>query len=242
MKFIEPAFDRAGEFWPASSDAPQRDISALENTIARQSSELDLRLTEVLELYNMQSRQAGELQAAREEIERLKQTISELQRVAKQQRVNAAVAQDKIACLEHDKAVLREQLDTLADQMAALDARKANAAAALEQISYLNSELAVATADRFKLVASVQGEKRRHNQQASFWQDKIKSAEVRAETREMHVKHLEAVRGRLDKRIQVLEALLESEREVAERKIARLTDELERYCSSSATGKRSDVR
>ena len=58
----------------------------------------------------------------------------------------------------------------------------------------------------------------------------------------MHVKHLEAVRGRFDKRIQVLEALLESEREVAERKIARLTDELERYCSSSATGKRSDVR
>ena len=189
---------------------------------------MDLRLTEVLELYNMQSRQAGELQAAREEIERLKQTISVLQRVAKQQRVNAAVAQYKIACLEHDKAVLREQLDTLADQMAALDARKANAAAALEQISYLNSELAVATADRFKLVASVQGEKRRHNQQASFWQDKIKSAEVRAETREMHVKHLEAVRGRLDKRIQVLEALLESEREVAERKIARLTEERER--------------
>ena len=168
MKFIEPAFDRAGEFWPASSDAPQRDISALENTIARQSSELDLRLTEVLELYNMQSRQAGELQAAREEIERLKQTISVLQRVAKQQRVNAAVAQDKIPCLEHDKAVLREQLDTLADQIAALDARKANAAAALEQISYLNSELAVATAERFKLVASVQGKKRRHNQQASF--------------------------------------------------------------------------
>ena len=39
--------------------------------------------------------------------------------------MNAAVAQDKIACREHDKAVLREQLDTLADQMAALDARKA---------------------------------------------------------------------------------------------------------------------
>ena len=48
MKLIEPVFDRAGEFWRASSDAPQQDISALENRIARQSSELDLRLTEFL--------------------------------------------------------------------------------------------------------------------------------------------------------------------------------------------------
>ena len=124
MKFIEPVFERAGErvHRPRKHHrAPQRDISALENTIARQSSELDLRLTEVLELYNVQSRQAGELQAAQEEIERLKQTISELQRVAKQQRVNAAVAQDKIACLRHDKAVLREQLDTLAVEAALKD-------------------------------------------------------------------------------------------------------------------------
>ena len=37
---------------------------------------------------------------------------------------------------------------------------------------------------------------------------------------------LEAVRCKLDKRIQVLEALLKSEHEIAERKIKRLTDEL----------------
>jgi hypothetical protein len=53
-----------------------------------------------------------------------------------------------------------------------------------------------------------------------------------AETREMQVKHLQDVRGKLDERIQVLEALLQSEREVAERKIARLTDELD-HCRSS---------
>jgi ferritin len=57
-----------------------------------------------------------------------------------------------------------------------------------------------------------------------------------AETREMQVKHLQDVRGKLDERIQVLEALLESEREVAERKIARLTEELERCHSSPIAG------
>jgi septal ring factor EnvC (AmiA/AmiB activator) len=81
-------------------------------------------------------------------------------------------------------------------------------------------------------VASVHGEKRRSNQQASFWQSKIKNTEAMAETREMQVKHLQDVRGKLDERIQVLEALLQSEREVAERKIARLTDELD-HCRSS---------
>jgi hypothetical protein len=51
----------------------------------------------------------------------------------------------------------------------------------------------------------------------------------------MQAKHLQEVRAKLDERIQVLEALLQSEREVAERKIARLADELERCRSSSVT-------
>ena len=242
MRPIEPTFDRAGEFWAASLDAPQKDVSALEDTIARQSTELNRRLTEVLELHTMQSRQATELEAAQEEINRLKQTISELRAAASRQRMDAAAAQDEISCLENDKVDLREQLaqarhemKALEVRMAAFDASKANAAVALKQISDLNSELTIAAAERFRLVASVHGEKRRHNQQASFWQEKIKSAETMAETREMQVKHLQDVRSKLDERIQVLEALLESEREVVERKIARLTDELERYRSSSDT-------
>jgi chromosome segregation ATPase len=239
MKAIEPAFDRTGEFWRASAGAPEKDIKALEDTIARQSSELDLRLTEVLELYNVHSRQAAQLDAAHEKIDRLKQTISQLRSAASQQSLDAAAARNEIACLENDKADLREQLaqarqemDVLAARMAACDASEANTAAALKQIHALNSELTIAAAERFKLVASVHGEKRRHNQQALFWQNKVKSAEARAETREMQVKHLQDVRGQLDRRIQVLEALLESEREVAGRKIARLTEELDRYRSS----------
>jgi chromosome segregation ATPase len=248
MKAIEPAFDPAGEFWRASLDAPQKDIGALEDTIARQASELNLRLTEVLELHTVQSRHAAELEAAHEEIDRLKLAISNLRSDVSQQRMEAAAAQDEISCLENDKALLRQQLaraqqdrSALESKMAAVDASKANAAAALKQISDLNSELTMAAAERFKLVASVHGEKRRHNQQASFWQDKIKSAEAMAETKEMQVKHLQDVRGKLEQRIQVLEALLESEREVAERKIARLTGELERCRSSPVTGRASAI-
>jgi ABC-type phosphate transport system auxiliary subunit len=76
-------------------------------------------------------------------------------------------------------------------------------------------------------VAAVHGEKRRHHQQASIWEDKIKQTQAKTETQEMQIKYLEAVRGKLDKRIEVLEALLRSEHEVAERKIKRLNEELE---------------
>lgn len=51
---------------------------------------------------------------------------------------------------------------------ATLDAGAANAASALTQIDNLNSEPAAAMAERFKLVATVHGEKRRHNQKRLF--------------------------------------------------------------------------
>lgn len=242
MKFIEPAFDPAGEFLPRTSDASDRDIGALENTIARQSSELNLRLTEVLELYSEQSRQTNELQTVYEEIDRLKEIISALKEAAAQQEREVTAAEDKITCLESDRAVLRARLDqaleeakTLAAQLSAMqnafDARETNVASALEQVDYLNSELATATAERFRLVATVQGEKRRHNHQTFICEGRIKKTEARVELQEAQIRHLEAVRYKLEKRIQVLEALLKSEQEVAKRKIERLTDELEDHRS-----------
>jgi hypothetical protein len=75
MRSVESAFDPLGEFCPVLPDIPYSDTRALENTIARQSSELNARLTE---FYNVQARQADELEAAREEIDRLIQKISAL--------------------------------------------------------------------------------------------------------------------------------------------------------------------
>lgn len=239
VKFVEPAFDTGGELWPALSGAPHADICALEDTIAKQSAELYQRLTEVFELYNAQQRQANELQFARGEIDRLNGTISAHQEASAQHKTDTAAAQNKIVTLENEKAALRVQRDkalkdskVLAGQLlvteAALGVRKTNAVSALEQVEFLNSELATTAAERFKLVATVHGEKRRHNQQTSILEDKIKKTEAIAATQEMQIAHLEAVRTKLDKRIQVLETLLRSEHEVAELKNKRLTEELQR--------------
>lgn len=247
MKFIEPAFDAGGELWPSLSDVPQPDISVLEDTIARQSAELHQRLTEVVQLYNVQQQHANELQTACDEIDRLNQIISALQEAAAQFKTDGAAAQDRIVLLESEKAALRAQLDRalhdsseltqrLLAMEVAFNSREANIASALDQVEFLNKELASVSAERFKLVADVQSEKRRQrntlNQQTSVLEDKIKTTETLASTQEMQIKHLEAVRGKLDKRIQALEALLKSEHEVAEIKIKRLTEELERNRSS----------
>lgn len=242
MKSVEPAFDFPGDFCPAGPAVSETDIRALEDTIARQSSELNLRLSEVLDLYNVQARQTDALQAAREEIDRLKRTILEQQTAMAQQGTAAIANKEEISRLKRDKATLSTQralalleTETVTDRMSAmqatLDVGEANAASALAQIDNLNSELAGAMAERFKLVATVHGEKRRYNQKTSFWEDKIKSAEAKTANQETRVKHLEEVRRKLNTRIQVLEALRESEREVAERKIGQLTNELERFRS-----------
>jgi chromosome segregation ATPase len=184
MRSIEPAFESAVPL--KTSGISDRDISVLENTIARQSAELNLRLTEVLELYNAQNRQANEAQIAHEEIARLREVISALQGTIAQQKADGLTSQTKITDLENERALLRSQLNeahreskALTNRMLAMqtafDLSKTNAASALEQIQYLKSELATAAAERFRLVAAVQSEKRRLNQQTSALEDKIKN-------------------------------------------------------------------
>ena len=71
-----------------------------------------LRLNEILELYNIQSRQEEALQIAGEEIVRLKQTISGLQEFATRQKEEAiAVKRQSCVRLESEKADLRSQLE-----------------------------------------------------------------------------------------------------------------------------------
>ena len=233
MKSVEPTFDRSEEFWPPAMLATEGDVRALEDTIAQQSAELKLRLTEVLDLYNAQSQQAAELEAAYNEIARLKKSSAVLQSAAMQQRTASVAAQDEIVRLQNENASLSDQLALALQDIenssarikamqTTLDTRDANAASALAQINHLSSELTVASAERFKLVATVYGEKRRQNQKASFWEDKVKAAEARAATRKAQVEHLEEVRREYDKRIHLLEALLESERDVAQRRLSQL--------------------
>jgi chromosome segregation ATPase len=234
---LEPVFDPAGRPWPTLLES---DILALEHTIARQSAELNLRLTEVIDLYNFQQQQENELQAAREEIDRLNRIVSELQQAVSQSKAEVAAAQNKIGLLENEKTVLREELERVvhdsrrtAGQLLAMETafkiREGNVASALEQVELMSTELTAASAERFKLVAAVQAERKQHrnvlNERSSILEDRIRKAEAVAENRERRIKNLEEDHSRLTDRAELLEALLKSERETSELKIKRLTDD-----------------
>ncbi len=110
-KSAEPVLDVNARSWPAVAVPQHSNISALEETIAKQSAELNLRCTQVADLYNVQQRQANELQIACEEIDRLSGTISTLLEKTAQQEADAEAATKQIALLESEKAALRAQLD-----------------------------------------------------------------------------------------------------------------------------------
>ena len=239
MKFIEPAFETGGDLWRTLSNVPDADARALNEKLARQSAELNRRLTEILELHNVHQRQANELQDAHDEIDRLSQTVSALQEAVTQYQAGAAAAEDEIVLLESEKAALQAQLDgafeeskTLADRVLAAEAaakrREENIASSLKQIDFLNAELMAASSERFKVVAAMQGEQRRQrsafNQQKSMLEIRLQEKEALAATQAATIKQLEGVRDELDKRFRVIEALLTSEREAAERKTRRTAD------------------
>ena len=241
MKLVEPVFETGGDFWRTLSNVPDADTRALNEKLARQSAELNLRLTEILELHNVQQRQANELEDAYDEIGHLRQAVAALQEAVTQYKVGAAAAEDKIILLESEKAALQAQLDgaleeskMLADRMLAAEAaakrQEENVASSIKQIEFLNAELMAAAAERFKLVAAMQGEQRRQrsvfSQQKSILEDKLQEKEVLAATQGMKISHLEGVRDELDKRIRVIEALLTSEREAAERKTRRTAENI----------------
>jgi len=237
-QFIEPVFEAAGRQWPTLSND---DILALENTIARQSAELNQRLTEVVDLYNSQQQQENELEAARQKIDRLARIVSQLQQTITQHKAEVTAAENKIALLDNEKADLRGELDRVVQESrrvaghllameTAFKIREGNVALAMEQVELMSSELTAASTERFKLVAAVQAERKQHrnvlNEKTSILEDRARKAEAVAENRERRIKSLEEDRSRLTERAELLEALLNSERQTSELKIKRLTEEL----------------
>ncbi len=220
----------------------QNNISALEETIAKQSAELNLRCTQVADLYNLQQRQANELQIACEEIDRLGGTISTLLDKTAQQEAEAEATKKQVALLEDEKATIQAQLkkalaesrdvsQRLLSVETAFNDRETILASALEKIDTLNSELIAASADTFKVVAVTTGEKQRYrselNQQKASFEARIKTLESTGAAQDTQIKNLEEVRTRLARRVEILETLRKSERESAEFKIKELTEELQ---------------
>ena len=222
---------------------PRNEISALEDRIARQAAELNLRCTQVADLFNVQQRQANELQTACEEINRLSKTVAMLAEAAEQREADLTSTVESFLLSENEKADLRVQLDKALAEVrevsqrlltieTAYNDRELAIASTLETVNLLNAELVAASEERFKSVAAAQGESLRHrceiNEQKSFFQDKIKKIEAVVTCRDLRVRELEALRNRLSERVDFLEALRKSEQEAAEFKIRELTEELQR--------------
>lgn len=235
--------DANARAWPVVAVPQGRSVRALEDTIAKQSDELNLRCTQVADLYNLQQRQANELQVACEEIDRLSATIANLVEQTAQQDAEADAAKKQIAVLNDEKATLRSRLENaLAEARdaaqrlliveTAFNDRETSLASALEKIDSLNSELIAASADTFKVVAVTTGEKQRYrselNQQKSSYESRIKALEAAAAAQDTQVKTLEDARTKLARRVEILETLRASEREASEFRIKELTEDLQR--------------
>ena len=123
---------------------------------------------------------------------------------------------------------------------AASSRREESVTSSIMQIEFLNAELMTAAAERFKLVAAMQGEQRRQrsvfSQQKSILENKLQEKEALAATQGLKIKQLEGVRDQLDKRVRVIEALLTSEREAAERKTRRTADGPPETAAARAAG------
>ncbi|HEY6023052.1 MAG TPA: hypothetical protein VIV34_02605, partial [Pseudolabrys sp.] len=238
-----PSHDVEDRHWPVVPIPPRNDIAVLEEKIAGQAAELNLRCTQVADLYNLQQQQANELQTACEEIDRLSGTISQLLGTTEQHEGEVAAARQKLFRLENEKAALRAQLDrafvesnAMSQRLLAVETafndRETSIASALEKIEALNAELVSASAERFKLVAAAEGDKQRYRsalyQQKLSYEDRIKKLESGAARQDGQIKGLEEVRDRLARRVDILEALRRSEREAADMKIKQLTAELQR--------------
>jgi len=242
MKSAGPLLDVEERHWPVVS-LPQRvDVSRLEETIARQSEELNLRCTQVADLYNLQQRQANDLQVACEEIDRLNSTISTLLETTARQETEAATTKQQLTILENEKAALQAQLDRanqdsneMSRRLLAIETsfnnRETILSSALEQIESLNAELVLTSAEKFKVVAATTGEKQRYrselNQQKASFENRIKNLETEVADQVTQIKSLDEVRSRLARRIEILETLRKSEREALEFKIKQLTEELQ---------------
>ena len=199
----EPSFDPNARAWPVVAVPQHRNISVLEDTIEKQSAELNLRCTQVADLYNLQQRQANELQVACEEIDRLSGTISNLLEKTAQQDAEAEAAKKQVALLENEKATLRARLEKalaesrdvaerLLSAETAFNDRETTLASALEKIDTLNSELIAASADTFKVVAITTGEKQRYrselSQQKTGFEARIKTLESAAVEKDTQIK------------------------------------------------------
>ncbi len=163
-----PAADLDDRPWPMLEALPKAGpSSAIEKRVAEQERELAMRCTQVADLYNLQERQAADLDVAYAEIERLNKAFAELQDTATQHAMAAAERKKAVTALHQDNAILRSRLDKALDDAAALakqmltvetmfNDRELVVTSALEKADLLKAELAAAGEEKARLIAEIE--------------------------------------------------------------------------------------
>ena len=206
------AFDAAGRRWPIVAAPPQNRIGELEDTVAKLSAEVNLRCTQVADLYNSQQMRANEVLNACDEIDLLGKTIESLQGTITQREMQAAAADKKVVELEKENSALRLDLDIARKEMAelshrllsvetAFNDREISIVAADERNLRLKAELTAARHDATRLITTVAkaDEERRNkfSQQSAQLDNKIQKIEAVAAEQNMQVKNLDVARAML---------------------------------------------
>jgi chromosome segregation ATPase len=164
--------------WPTLDLPPQPDANPLEKKVADQQRELLQRCTQVADLYNLQERQAAELQVAYAEIERLNAAFSALQKTATQHAMAAAERKKAMTALHQENAILRSKLEKALDDSADMaqrmltvetlfNDRELVVTTALEQADLLKAELAAAGNEKTTLSAEIEDARQLHRDDAS---------------------------------------------------------------------------
>ena len=162
-----PPSDLDDRPWPTLDVPPKAGPSVLEKKLAEQERELAMRCTQVADLYNLQERQAADLEVAYAEIERLNKAFAELQDTATQHAMAAAERKKAVTALYQDNAILRSKLDKALDDTAALakqmltietmfNDRELVVTSALEKADLLKAELAAAGEEKARLIAEME--------------------------------------------------------------------------------------
>ena len=248
-----PAFDAAGRRWPIVAAPPQNRISELENTVAKLSAEVNLRCTQVADLYNIQQERANDVIDACDEIDCLGKTIVALQGTIAQREAEADAAKKKVIELEKENITLRLDLGIARKEMAellqrllsvetALNDKEVSIVAAEEGILRLKAELTATRHDATRLISTVAkaDEERRNkfSQQSAQLDNKIQKIEAAAAEQDMQVRNLEVARAML---VTLCDSLAKTANAIESMKAECERSERSSVGGSSADGRENNV-
>jgi len=219
VKRAHAAFDADGRCWPQPLIMPQNRVRELESTIAKLSTELNLRRTQVADFYNTRHQEAGDLLRACDEIDRLSKSVEALQDTVTQHENNAAASNQNLQLLNKENLTLRLELEKARKESAqllqrslsvatVLNDRNVAIASAQERHAEMTMELTAARAETIRLATAIEEASKRHrdelNQLSAQFKDQIRKIEGVAAQRGVQVKELEEVRAAIASRCDAL--------------------------------------